>query len=112
MQTSPQGAEAGAGWQAVSKETEAGTGMERARDDGSNIIGWTDVGTEARTRMERASYDGARKIVWTDVGAGGRGWASSAVEGTKVICAQASLQRQGDCGDTVIHSGGVTLITP
>ena len=111
MQTSPQGAEAGAGWQAVSKETEAGTGMERARDDGSNIIGCTDVGTEARTRMERASYDGARKIVWTDVGAGGRGWASSAVEGTKVICGQASLQRQGDCGDTGLHSGGVTLIT-
>ena len=46
----------------MSKETEAGTVKEKARDDGAKIIGWTDVGTESGTGTERARADRAKTI--------------------------------------------------
>ena len=50
------------GWWDVSKETYDGTGKERARAYGVNIIGWKDICTEAGTGTERSRADEAKTI--------------------------------------------------
>ena len=100
---------AGTRWWDVSKETEADTGSERAMANRVKIICWKNVGTEASIRTERAKTDGAKTIGWTGIADGGGG-GSSVGEGTEVTYGQAYRQRQGECGDTGLYSGGVTLI--
>ena len=72
--------EAGARWQYVSMETEAGLVTGRDMYAEAKIIGLKNVGS----RSERDRYDGAKKPGWTDVEVGGgEEWVSGLSERTE-----------------------------